>query len=246
MWLGIGVGVIAIAGVAAALLLTKGDGDGTPEIDVGADQAIVDESQDLSSTTLAGVAPTQETAPVEVQPPVVVFDQAVGGPIQGGNEYTVGIQGGPANATYRLFVDDQPQADPAPQLPPVVFAPGRHLLVIEITAPEGVTTTAPVLVYAVGGLPVAGFRANLSSVNIELQGWPEAVRQFDEFVALGHTQLQLMPSDWFPSLTPGHWNLFVGDFATSEEALAYCTQFGLAVPDQCFAKFVDPDASAGG
>jgi len=127
-----------------------------------------------------------------------------------------------------------------------MFSPGLHLLVVEITTPADLTTTVPVLVYAVEGLPPAGFRANLSSVNIENQGWAEAVRQFEEFVGLGHTDIQLMPSNWFPSRTPGHWDLFVGGFESSQTASDYCAQFSLAVPGQCFPVFIDPDAPAGG
>ena len=72
------------------------------------------------------------------------------------------------------------------------------------------------------------------------------MRQFDEFVAAGHTDGQLMPSDWFPSLTPGYWNIFVGGFSDKPAAVTYCEAVGLAGPDQCFPQFFDPDASAGG
>ena len=72
--------------------------------------------------------------------------------------------------------------------------------------------------YAVGPIPEASYRANLSSVNVAEEGWAEAVRQFDEFVAAGHAELELMPSDWFPSLVPGYWNLFVDGFGTRDEA----------------------------
>ncbi|MCP3987630.1 MAG: hypothetical protein GY724_01030, partial [Actinomycetia bacterium] len=246
---GIVGGVALLAVGLVAFLLTRGSDESDPGFTLNEDGVsntsisaeTVAPAVDEATTTTAVVA-----APAASLPAVVSFDEAAIGPIQSETEYQVGIQDGPGSALYRLLIDGEPQAEPAPQLPLTVFTPGRHLLVVEITSPEGDVATDPVVVYALGSIPAASFRANLSSVHIETEGWREAVRQFDEFVAAGHTEMELMPSDWFPSLVPGYWNLFVDGFATGDEALAYCAQFELAVPDDCFAVHFDPDAPAGG
>lgn len=242
--IGIGIAAVLLIGAGVYFFTRGSDGDDSSL------EAI--QSEDTAGEGTEGAvssAPQQTTLEPEAPaatPPVVVFDEAAIGPIQAETEYAVSVSGGPQSAMYRLLVDGEPQAEPAAELPPASFAPGRHLLVIEITSPEGDHSTDPVLVYAVGGIPEPSYRANLSSVNVEEEGWAEAVRQFDEFVAAGHTDLELMPSDWFPSLLPGYWNLFIDGFANADEALAYCAEFELAVPDECFAVHFDPDAPAGG
>ncbi|MDH3681732.1 MAG: hypothetical protein OEV40_17485, partial [Acidimicrobiia bacterium] len=207
-----------------------------------------------SETTAAPAEGDADAAATSAEPagpatgltPVVIFDEAAIGPIDAGVSYTIAIGEGPGNATYQLLVDGEAQAEPAPELPPVVFTPGRHLLVVNITSPEGNLSTDPVLVYAVGETPALTWRANLSSVNVETEGWAEAVRQYEDFVAAGHTELQLMPSERFPALTPGYWNLYIGGFEDNAAATAYCEQYGLTVPDQCFPQLADPNAAAGG
>jgi hypothetical protein len=156
------------------------------------------------------------------------------------------VSGGPAQASYQLLVDDAPQADPAPALPPVTFTPGRHLLVVNITSAEGNTSTAPVVVYALGPAPEPSYRANLASIDTTTEGWGVAVRRFDEYIAQGHSNLKLMPSDPYPSLKPGYWNIFVDGFADETAALAYCAQYNLAVPSDCFARYFDANAPASG
>ena len=253
MLIGLGVLVLIIAGGGIYYMLGNGDetdpnltledgqvGDGGDSISTDTD--VTTDQADPTGTTDEAIA---SPGAVEDPPPVVSFDEAAVGPIQSETEYQVGIQGGPSDALYRVLVDGEPQAEPAPELQPTVFVPGRHLLVIEITSPTATTSTDPVVVYALGPIPEASYRANLSSVNVAAEGWGEAVRQFDEYVAAGHANLKLMPSDWFPSLVPGYWNLFVDGFDTAEDALAYCAQHELAVPDDCFAVQFDPDAPAG-
>ena len=244
--LGLASVAVVLVGVTVAYFFSRGGDETSPGVDASVaveeiDAVPVDEIGDGPGTELD--ASTSSVVPL---PPVVIFDAAAVGPIDATVEYTLAIGDGPGNAMYQLLIDDIPQAEPAAVLPPVTFAPGRHLLVVEITSPEGDTATDPVVVYATGPIPVATYRANLSSVDIAAEGWAEAVRQFDEYVGAGHVELQLMPSDWFPSLAPGYWNLFVDGFDNRDAALAYCSQFELAVPNDCFAQQFDPDASAGG
>jgi hypothetical protein len=239
--IGIGVVAVVLVGIAAFFFMRGGDGD-EPVLDEATESTPVADSVTSSSPA---TDPVEEVAAPTAAPPAVIFDEAAIGPIQADTEYTIAVGEGPASAQYRLLVDGEPQTEPAPELPPVTFTPGRHVLVIEITSPEGDTATNPVLVYAIGPIPEASYRANLSSVDIEAEGWAEAVRQFDEFVAAGHTDLQLMPSDWFENLVPGYWNLYVDGFATATEALEYCASHGLAVPDDCFAVEFDPGAAVG-
>ena len=247
--LGAGVVAILLAGFATAYFLTRGGDDTGDTATVEGDETAGDTTlpSDGSEVATDPTDPTGSTAPAEVTgPPTVVFDEAALGPIDAGVPYTISVQNAPPDATLQLLVDDVPYAEPAAELPPTTFEPGRHLLVINMTSPAGTTSTGPVLVYALGETPPAAWRANLSSVNIETEGWAEAVRQFDEYVAAGHTNLQLLPSARVPSLTQGYWNIFVGGFADSDAARAYCEQYGLSVPDQCFTVLADPSAPAGG
>ncbi len=251
-WLGVGFLAVLLAGFATAYFLTRsGDTDSV----ASGDQEAAPSSTALTTDTSAadGQPAAVDTTTAESAPaaptgaePVVIFDEAAVGPIDAGVSYTIGVGEGPESAMYQLLVDNVPAADPAPELPPVTFTPGRHLLVIDITSPSGNIQTNPVLVYAVGEVPAPNWRANLSSVDIVNEGWAEAAKQFDEYVAAGHAELQLMPSERIPSLTPGYWNLYVGGFADSAAALAYCEQYGLTVPDDCFPKLADPSAPAGG
>ncbi|MEM9614969.1 MAG: hypothetical protein AAF962_19555 [Actinomycetota bacterium] len=244
--LGLGLGAVILAGIAAAYFLTRGGDD-----DQVASDPITVVEEETTDPTDAGeaVTDTDVAGPETTTPPVVEFDAAAVGPIMAGTEYTINVAGGPTDATYQLLVDGVAAAEPAPQLAPVVFAQGRHLVEVKITNATGETSTPPVVVYAAEeAAPGVTFRANLASVNTDpnVEGWAEAVRRFDEFVAAGHTELQLLPSDWYPSLAPGYWNLFVGGFGTRAEAITYCEGFGLSVPDQCFAQEFDPAAPAGG
>jgi hypothetical protein len=246
--LALGVVAIVAAGFGAAYFLTRG-GSGDPgTVDdglAGANEEVTSSGDEVDATSTTA---TGATSPAAGLPLVVVFDEAAFGPVQAGVEYTVAPGDGPGDAVYQLLVDGEPQAEPAAQLPPVTFTPGRHLLVIEATSPEGDVSTPPVVVYALGEPPAKGWWANLASVNVDdaVEGWAEAVRRYDELAAAGHTDLQLIPSDLYPSLPPGYWILYVGGFTDSESAAAYCEQHGLVTTDQCWARAFDPDAPAGG
>lgn len=250
------VGVILI-GVAAGYWLTNRNKDNdTTEIlaapsastaPLGATGSTAAVAGDPTGTTAAGTG----AAPAGVKP-AVMFNEAVAGPVESNKPFNISVQSPPADATtYVLKVDDQPVAAPAAQLAPFAFTPGRHLLQIEIGTPAGTVSTDPVVVYVLGDTPGRTYRANLSSVPTDPNapsggGWGEAVKQFDAFYAQGHTNVKLMPSDPYPSLKPGYWNIFVDGFADSTAAEAYCTERGLVVPTQCFPKLFDPAAPASG
>jgi hypothetical protein len=246
--LGAGVVAILLAGFASAYFLTRGGDESVDTLNPDGTDSSIESTQPTDGTgaTVEG-EPTQSTAPAPVEgPPTVVFNEAAVGPIEAGIPYTLSVQNSPPGASFQLLVDDVPVAEPAPELAPTTFEPGRHLLVINITSAAGATATGPVLVFALPETPPAAWRANLSSVNIEAEGWAEAVTRYDAYVEAGHTDLQLLPSARVPSLTQGYWNIFVGGFADSAAATAYCEQSGLSVPDQCFAVYADPNAPAGG
>jgi hypothetical protein len=143
-----------------------------------------------------------------------------------------------------VIVDGREQGEPIDYLPDLVLPEGRHSIVIEVVYQGETATTNPVEVYVLAPDPTASYRANLSSVSVLEQGWGEALRQFDEFRAAGHEQLRLSPSDPYPSLLPGYWNIYVDGFASRDEASAYCEGSGLIIPDQCFPSPFDPDAPA--
>lgn len=249
------VGVILI-GVAAGYWLTnRNNDDGSTNTSLAGPSVTVAPGVTGSTTGPAG-DPTATTAtgtgaaPTGAKP-AVVFNEAAEAPVDSNKPYTITVRDVPADTTALLLkVDDQPVGQPAPQLAPYQFTPGRHLLQIEITGPSGTTATDPVVVYALGDTPGRTYRANLSSVPTDKTqpggGWAEAVKQFDAFYAQGHTNVKLMPSDPYPSLKAGYWNIFVDGFADAAAAEAYCTEHGLAVPTQCFPKLFDPAAPASG
>lgn len=249
------VGVILV-GVAAGYWLTnrnKDDGATTTSL-AGPTATTAAPGATGSETSVAG-DPATTVAGTGVAPagtkPAVVFNEAAAAPVASTQAYTITVRDAPADAaTYLLKVDDQPVGEPAAQLAPYQFTPGRHLLQIEISGPSGTTATDPVVVYALGETPGRTYRANLSSVSTDPTqpngGWAEAVKQFDAFYAAGHTNVKLMPSDPYPSLKPGYWNIFVDGFADSTAAEAYCAERGLTVPTQCFPKLFDPSAPASG
>ncbi|MFV0526433.1 MAG: hypothetical protein ACK5RL_18260, partial [Acidimicrobiales bacterium] len=245
--LALGVLAVLLSGVAAAYLLQRLGDDDTESAEPPASTSLATGDGGAGTGTENTGASTSAPAATTLVDPSVRFDEAALGPIVTGTEYQIGIEDGPADATYQLFIDDQPVADPATTLPPVTFDNGLHKLQVEISDPSGpVTSPVPVLVYAAGPAPTAPeWRANLSSVNVVEEGWTEAVTQYQDFAA-GHADLQMMPSDWIPSLPAGYWNIFVGGFSSRDQALAYCNQSGLAVPDQCFAVRVEPGAAADG
>ncbi|MFV0259515.1 MAG: protein kinase domain-containing protein [Acidimicrobiales bacterium] len=170
----------------------------------------------------------------------LAFDEAADGPVRSGESYTLTVDGADPAAGYRLIEDGSAVAEGSG---PFTYTPvrGRHELQLESSTDPAVRS-APLELYAIGELPPAGYRVNLASVPNGPGNWPVALARFDELVAAGHTDLELLPSDWFPNLTPGYWNLFVPGFGDQPTlGVAYCDSFGLAVPDDCFTSFFDPD-----
>ncbi len=236
--IGLGLVAVLLAGFAAAYFLTQRSG--SDDADTAADtQAPTDTSVPSETTASSAVDATTETsappAGSEAEQPVVVFDEAAIGPIVAGQSYNLSVRGGPAEASYQLLIDGVAAADPAPELAPVVFSEGRHLLEVMITSPAGDAETRPVLVYATPAEAAPPtWRANLKSVDIEGEGWGLAVQAFEEFTDAGHENLQLAPSSFYPNLAQGYWNIFVGGFPDQASAEAYCAQYGLTVPVDCF------------
>ena len=247
--LAVGALSVILIGVAAGYWLTNRNKTDDPT--VAGPTASTAAPGDAGSGAAGDPAATGSTVVTAAAPagtkPVVMFNEAAGGPVASNTPFTIAVRDAPADAaTYLLKVDEQPVGAPAAQLAPYTFTPGRHLLQIEITGPSGTTATDPVVVYALGDVPGRTYRANLSSVSITEEGWAVAVQKFDAFYAAGHTNVKLMPSDGYAGLKPGYWNIFVDGFPDAAAAEAYCTQFGLTIPAQCFSKLFDPAAPAAG
>lgn len=220
-----------LATAAAVLIVAAGGAAATRLIGAG------DAGEDPTTSSDASMP---STAPPGVGTPSVVFAEAVDGPVRSGDSYTLDVDGAAPATTYRLLEDGSMVAEgPAPFS--YTPAPGRHEIVLQ-TATDPPVRSSPVELYAVGDLPPAGYRVNLASVPAEPGNWPTALAKFDELVAAGHTDLVLLPSDWFPQLTPGFWNLFIPGFGDEQDlGEAYCRSFDLAVPDDCFASYFDPE-----
>jgi hypothetical protein len=249
-WLLPVVGLLAVAGLAAGYFLFVLDGsDSTDTFAVDendpASDLVEDDLEPEGATADSGDASTDTAAVTELADnPVLTLAEAADGPMATETEYEMTIDGVPQGAEYLVIVDELPQGTPLTYLPVLILPEGRHTLQVEVTAGGKTATTNPVDVYVLAPQLTATHRANLSSVNIVEEGWAEALRQFDEFRAAGHDGLMLSPSDPYPSLLPGYWNLYVPGFSGPAEAQAYCEGADLAIPDECFPAPFDPDAPA--
>ncbi|MGH1488589.1 MAG: hypothetical protein ACRBK7_04215 [Acidimicrobiales bacterium] len=229
--LALAMGLVVLVGIGVAWFLTRGDGAETGEV-------AVEESQEAElapegATTESTVESLVEPEP-QVDEPTLFLDDAQLGPLQQSTAYGIDLVGEPAGSMLQVVVDDIPQGEPDPQLPDLILPAGRHTLHINMINGDVVAASTPVNVYVLGDPPPLGFRANLSSVDFQTEGWQEAIRQFDEFRAAGHEGLQLYP------ISDGYWNIFVGGLGEDRDAAeAYCESFSLEVPDQCFPTYFE-------
>lgn len=224
--------LVVMAGVVAAYFLTQGgdDGDGGQAVD-GTETTVA--TGESTVTTAPVVEETVPAEPLQAEP-TLVFDAAQAGPLVQGQEYSIDLVGEPPEALLQVVVDGLPQGEPASQLPDLILPAGRHSLYIQITNGAESFTSSQVEIYVTGDPPPVGYRANLYSVNMQTEGWGEAIRLFDEFRTAGHENLMMV------SLVDGFWNIFVPGFGEDmDAALAYCESFGLVVPDKCFAPYYD-------
>lgn len=168
---------------------------------------------------------------------------AENGPLLAGANLEIAVSGAPDGATFRPVIDGLATGTSVPELSSVALGAGRHTVAVEINSGGDLELTEPVEVYASGELPGPGYRANLASVAVEADGWQAALATFDRLVSEGHTDVQILRSDDSPQQTPGYWNLFVAGFGDDPAAAeAYCGDYGLSIPEQCFAGYFDPDA----
>lgn len=232
--LGLAVALVVLVGLGVAWAVTRDGGDGNTE-------AVETEQPDPAGDLIpVEETPVDDEAPAEPEPfvgePTLVFEEAEAGPLLQAATYSIDLLGQPLDSQVQVVVDELPQGGPAAVLPDLILPAGRHTLYIEITDATGATSRSnSVEVYVLGDFPAAGYRANLSSVDILNEGWAEAIRQFDEFRSLGHENLQILP------LSEGYWNIFVPELGEDSSGVtAYCESFGLAIPDACFAIYFDP------
>ena len=238
MILAIALSVIVLAGVAVAgfMFLTGGSEDSSADgqqSEAGAEQT----ASPGTETSVASDGPAQDGGELSLN---VADDAAAIGPLNANTEYQMLVEGVSPGASLQYTVDGvavgEPFTDTAPGL---TLEPGRRVIGLEQTLDGEVTTSTGVAVYVLGETPTRSYRANLRSVNVVTEGWAEAVRQFD-LLKETHPDLKLTPSDPYPSLTPGFWNLYVDGFDSSDTANAYCQEKGLEVPNDCFSKLFDP------
>jgi serine/threonine protein kinase len=172
-----------------------------------------------------------------------MVESAAEGPVAAGSELEIILGGASEEALFRPVIDGLATGVSGPDVPTVVLEPGRHSIAVEVTTGDDFEVTEPIEVYAIGEPPGSGYRANLASVSVDDQGWPATLETFDRLVAAGHSGLEILRSDEYNQQAPGYWNLFVPGFGDDPAAAeAYCAQYDLAIPSQCFAGYFDPDA----
>lgn len=229
-----------VAGLAAAALLVA-IGVGGAALWTGRSGG-ADTAGGTGVSTEAGTGTSVTEAVAAAGIPVLQLAQAELGPLDVNTSYPISVSGAPEGATYQILVDDAPVGEPGPA--PTAFAPdaaGRHAVAVRATSGSDTVTSEPIEIYVIPPVPAAGFRANLQSVKSTPENWPRVLASFDELTQAGHTDLLLLPSDRFSSLTAGYWNLFVAGFGEDREAAAdYCARFGLSIPNQCYVGRFDP------
>lgn len=244
--------IVPVAALLGVLALVAGywvfvrDGDDSATFaaddpdDLAAD--LVEEDIEGDETGDATPESTDPAAPAALSDsPVLTLNGAAEGPLEVETQYEMAIDGVPNGSQYLVVVDDIPQEPALDYLPVLILPEGRHTISVTVTSGDTTANTNPVDVYVLAPELTATYRANLSSVSVSDQGWSEALQQFDNFREAGHENVMLSPSDPYPSLLPGFWNIYVGGFADAAAATAYCEQFDLAIPDACFPAPFDPD-----
>ncbi len=229
--------LIVCVGAAVGLAALGGD-DSTQVLPA----TIARDSQEppSSSSDDPGVA---GPAASEAEAPMIEIEGATDGPLVAGEPVDVSVVAASGGELMRYVIDGNPEGDPAERLEPYRPTVGRHSLAVEVTSAEGVEILEPVELYAIDEVPQTGYRANLASVPADPANWEMALELFDRLVIAGHEAVELRASDDYASLSPGFWNIYVAGFGQDGEAAgAHCQRFGLAVPDECFAAFVDPNA----
>lgn len=165
--------------------------------------------------------------------PQLVFPRAEIGPLEASGRYVLTLDVVPEDASYRIIVDGRRTTDYQPTIPIFFPEPGRHQIQLQVAVDESVHLTDPIEIY-VSEPPEPGFRTNLSSIRSRPENWPEALRQFDQLVLDGHSELELSLST---RSEPGRfpfWNYYIDGFGNDQAAAeAYCEDFDLA-EDDCF------------
>ncbi len=236
------LGLVALVSLGAFWFFFLRSDDPASEFE-SADGQTTDSVEDTVPADPAGAETTEDTTAAPADPaaplalegaPTLALDGADGGPLETEVAYTINLSPVPVDSQYIVIVDGQEQPGPIDFVPDLVLPEGRHSIVIRVLHNGQTADSNAVDVYVLPGAPQAGWRANLSSVDIVNEGWGEAVRQFDDYRGAGHEQLVLTPSDPYPELLPGYWNIYVGGFADRASAASYCEEFGLEVPVDCF------------
>jgi serine/threonine protein kinase len=246
--------VVATAGLAGFALFATSTGDQGADDRVeqadGPEQATTRPSVEqlvspVSSETTTGppVTPVETTSdPGPTEPLVMSFPRSEVGPLRIGEPYVVQVRGGVPGATYRVIIDNQPVTATGETPPPFFAEAGRHQLQVQAVSERRVELSEPVEIYVAHRPPTSGYRANLSSIRSEPENWPEALRQFDQMVADGHTELKLSVSNRTEAnqLRP-YWNYYVDGFGEDRDAAqAYCDDRGLD-REQCLVARINSD-----
>lgn len=222
--------VVVAAGAGVAWWLTRGDDD-----EGAAAPDNTPATGDPASETAAPAAPVEPAPDPILDVPELSLVGVEPGPLDPETKYSIDLFGEAPGSLLQVVVDGVPQAEPELLLPDLILPAGRHTLTVTVTNGAEVTTSTPVDLYVLGPPPAAGQLANLASIDMLNEGWAEALRRYDGYQEAGHRNLQLLP------ITPGYWNIFASGLGADVAAVtSYCEEFGLAVPDDCFAKTFDP------
>lgn len=214
----------------------------TTEGGKGADQTAIDHDQtdggDEGPLSPAdGGSSTIETESASFLPELR-FPRAEIGPLQTDERYVLSVTGVPGDAEYRIIVDGRPVTRRESTTPVYFPKPGRHQLQVEVATDDRVELTEEVEIYVSGRTPTSGYRVNLSAIRSRPENWPDALRQFDQFVLDGHEGLEISLSDRLEGSALPYWNFYIYYGQDRDGAIAYCEDRGLS-NNECYTAEVE-------
>lgn len=170
--------------------------------------------------------------------PELQFPRAEIGPLQADERYVLSVAGVPVDAEYRIIVDGRPVTSRESTTPVYFPKPGRHQLQVEVATDDRVELTEVVEIYVSGRTPTSGYRVNLSAIRSRPENWPDALRQFDQFILDGHEGLEISLSNRVEGSALPFWNFYIYYGQDRDGAIAYCEARDLS-NNECYTAEVE-------
>ncbi len=237
--------LITAVGAGAILLLAAVAWFAIPQLQGAADQAqsSAEEGSDDNDEYLLSSSESSDDSEATTVGPTLDVRQAQIGPLVVDRRYALSLIDSSGereiasidDRQYQILLDGEAVTDLEDSVP-VFFptSPGRFELTVEVVDETTSVISSGVDIYISPGPPEPGYRVNLASVRSVPSNWPQALRQFDQLLDAGHSELKLSLSSRGEQDGLPFWNFYVDGFGEDRsKAQAYCDERDLG-PDQCF------------